>query len=613
MSSAFDWHGDFLRPEMWLPATTVPQPVDGHTLYIAKDLTVLGGKSGRAVAMSQVDGRVSVLEQSTAVALEHCRVPRTLDAHIDHLARVCSPSSEHARNQVSRLCDQNWLLPCQPEHGDGASISAVVVPTADRPHLLIRTLGSLVENLQRFSRDATIVVVDGSSTFEGVGSTANATAERARSRQSILYAGPETRSNVRSRLIDGGFDRDLVTWLIPDPPPRFAAGGVRNLGTLLTAGQHTMTVDDDVVCDLRTFGSTSTRLALVGHHDPRHSWWFQSRTEAASHGAAEDQDVLAVHESLLGRSLLSTLMKSTPDVDTSQACPHILQANCRPASRVRATWLGVVGDAGVYCPYGGLFSQGDTRNRMAADERVFRLALQSREVARSVLVPTITDEARLMLYCGGIDNSLLVPPFLPIGTGEDLVFGAILRFCDPNAFVAQLPAAVVHDSGRASHFDHPGIRSAEQVRLAEVVLAISRPWALTCPLRDAAGRMRSLARHLTDLSSLSVDDFRAHVRATVIQQKWREAARCDDAQAGPYAYPGYWKRAFDQYRDTTIRSIREHRFDEPIEFKSSAEGNDVDGLQRHMATLGRALDMWPDLWRFAKDNHDELLGLCSNP
>jgi hypothetical protein len=184
-----------------------------------------------------------------------------------------------------------------------------------------------------------------------------------------------------------------------------------------------------------------------------------------------------------------------------------------------------------------------------------------------------------------------------VGFNEDGLFGWTLRVSDPDAFILQLPYAVVHDSARGSRYDHRGIRSASQVRTCEVVQWLCRPWLACCFKRSVAGRLRSLAGFLQMLGEMELAEFRAHLKKTVVEAKCESVSRCDAIQED-FPYPEFWQQALAEYRLALLESLSEPGFYVPVEWKHDDTVDGVVGLQRYLRMYGRALDAWPALWEY---------------
>jgi hypothetical protein len=367
-----------------------------------------------------------------------------------------------------------------------------------------------------------------------------------------------------------------------------------------TAGWRLVTIDDDVVCMLRRPGWCKDGLSLVGHSNPRETLWREDRSESLSAGEAVDGDIFTLHDVILGRTVHEIAATSHGPLDVDRACKHLaMSLHTGKRGRVRASWCGIVGDSAQYCPHWNLFATGTTRELLATDEHMFRLALTSREVIRAVPQVTITDEPDLMTYCAGLDGSRLLPPFNPVGFNEDGLFGAFLRLCDPDAFIGQVPYAIVHDSQRPDRYEHVVPRSAAQVRFTEVLRWLVANWAAACPATAMGERMKDVGRYLCMLAAGDVDELRRRLQGVVAAAKCRLATKCESVLASGVSYPAYWQAELGQYRSAVLKSLDDDGYFVPIEYKDARSTNDaIEGVREHLRMLGRALVVWPDIWAF---------------
>jgi hypothetical protein len=584
-------------------------------LYCAVNCDIFYGSAGEAIISSATSEATVVVDREVAAVVGQCGVPRTLAGHLAHLALRTKPEdTERLRALLEAVTEAGLVRPIAQPVSPVAEpranpISLVTIPTCDRPQMVLRCLESFLAHWESRGPVPTVVVIDGSRTAETAAETRAAVRAAAqRTAGSIKYVGPDQRSRMRAASVRAGCDPDLVTWLIPDVPPRYAAGAARNVGLLVSAGRRLMTVDDDVVCSIRVRAPGGVSgVSFVGHVEPRETSYCDNRAVAMGAGVAADVDLLGEHAQLLGQPL-ETLGHRGGPIDLAQACRHLVRAIDNTGSgHVRVSWTGIAGDSAAYCPDGVLFNTGADRSALVGDPVLFETALKTREVFRAVRRVTVTDESRLMLYCAAIDNEQLLPPFQPTGFNEDGLFGWTLRACDSGAFVAQLPLAVTHDSARSSTYEHTGSLSASQVRTAEVLQWLCRPWGAACHTRSVPARMRSLGECLSHLAGMDREAFRQHLKRTVVEAKWQASERCLALQKD-FDYPPFWRRAFADYRETQLRSMSAPGFYVPIEWIHAGLLDGVAALQNHLGMYARALAAWPELWNVWRSvDSDDLL------
>jgi hypothetical protein len=593
-------------------ATVEPNQREVDT-YIAVECDVYFGPSDVAIVRTGVEPRPRVVPKAVGLALETCVLPNTLRRHVDRVASVCGIQVADAEAVVCDLVAQGLMCEYKKRAGHDLTneipehTKTVGIVTADRPRLLRCALTSCLDHCRHVTQDAAIIVADGSRTqaaaYANEEVVRTMSAERA---AQVMYVGAARRKEVRQAAIRAGCAADVAHWILPEPPNAYAAGAVRNLLMLRTAGWRVVTVDDDVVCVLRRPGWCKDGLSLVGHSNPRETTWRQERSESLSAGEAVDGDVFTLHDVILGRTVHEIAATSRGPLDVDRACRHLaVSLRTGKRGRVRASWCGIAGDSAQYCPHWNLFATGATRELLATDEHMFRLALTSREVIRAVPQVTITDEPDLMTYCAGLDGSRLLPPFNPVGFNEDGLFGAFLRLCDPDALVGQVPYAIVHDSQRPARYEHVVPRSAAQVRLTEIVRWLVANWAAACPAIAIGERMKDLGRYLCMLASDDVDELRRRLQGVVTVAKCRLAAKCESVLASGSPCPAYWRTELGRYRNAVLKSLDDDGYFVPIEYKNAASLSDaIAGVREHLRMLGQTLIVWPDIWAFMASENE---------
>jgi hypothetical protein len=356
--------------------------------------------------------------------------------------------------------------------------------------------------------------------------------------------------------------------------------------------------DDDVVAELWSANARSEGLVVGGHTDIR-EWRFHTSRDTVTSGMLSSPiDITTAHAVALGESLGSLLSRSAGDVEYGNACSHMITALGSSDQRtVRVTFAGVVGDSARYCSHGLLFKSGPVAEQLYNDAELFDKAVTHREV--SVVTPKllVTHDMSCSSYCIGIDNTSLMPPFMPLGRNEDGVWESTLTFVDPIALCAHLPWAVRHDSGRPPRYEEL-MTSARHSRIADFLLfAVTRiaPTTLTTTISD---RMRHLGHLLCDAAALSSDDFRAllmEAKLSLLSQALMRA----DAQAGGQ-YPEHWRHAIEAYRRTFLENVQRPDYFLPIEFAGESVDRGFERMRQYIERFGELLIWWPTMWEEAR-------------
>lgn len=584
-----------------------------HAVYRAAATTVHRVDDHLTLLTSDLWHGVVPVETAALTVLRCCQQERTLDAHANYAARELHVDTEAvletltglvARGLLRAVADMPRDSPRYPPSSTPLDCLAIV--TADRPARLERCLTSYVDYIRARHLRLRVLVVDGSCGREHREATERCVEVVSRSRGvAIEYQGADARLIQRQNAHTRGVQRSTMDWLMPEAPTWRGAGATRNQLLLATAGERVLTVDDDTVCRPWRPADAASGSALIGHVDPNDTKTFPTRAEAVADALTTSGDLLAGHEALLGSPLATFAGSPGTKRHLDDVCRHLLPVldGMRPAWRVRATWSGLAGDAGTYCPYRLLFATGPTRDRLASAENRFRLAFFSREVVRSVRCATVTDEPWFMGYCATLDNTALLPPFVPFGTNEDGLFGAMLRMCDPNAFIGQVPVGIVHDSARGPTYDDRRIPSASDLRITDVLLQLSRMYTDGCVSAVPEERLRGLGRHLIECGRLEVRAWRALLTRLGVEAKRRLLVAADSTLASGFPYPVYWRAALRRYQQAVLESLLSPTFYVPVDYQTcSTIDQSLARFQADVAAFGEALIAWPDVWEMGRQH-----------
>jgi hypothetical protein len=474
-------------------------------------------------------------------------------------------------------------------------ITTVGLVTADRPALVSRSLESLVHHCDAYGHRPRFLVIDGSQQRAHQTATAAAVSAVVTARgHDATYVGPSEAKRFVAELT-----KDVGPSPVGLPG---SAGANRSLLLLLTSGEHILTVDDDVVCDTWTLSGQTDGLSLMGHQQELlETAFWPSRAAALAAIRRTPADLLAAHGSLLGQSLRSLIATSRKPVDLTRGCGHLRSALAAGDSLVvRATFAGLAGDAGTYCPHRLLFSAAPLRDHLWAHRSTFMTALTSREVSRIGATRIVTHDCSCMATCMGLANNTLVPPFMPIGRNEDGLFGAMLAACDRSVVFGHVPLGIIHDSDRPSERAGTQMLSATQTRLSELIMSLGlRPSSSEVAAAPAAA-MRRVGQAMGELGQMNIRDLQERVMAVTVEARGRELAQASRAADHPRC-PDYWREGLNEYRRHFLRSMARPEFFLPVEFHrlGSVEAG-YGALREFLQAFGFLVASWPELWQRAR-------------
>lgn len=582
----------YCSSDLYYPAHVVSAPRDDSRLLIL-------GEADVVIDVDRSVGRIILA----------CRGIRPLGAHARSLVEAGLVSSPKvAQEVVSSLRTIGVLRPFRslgsrpPRAHLVSPISTVVIATANRPRTLKRCLESLAHHCREHGEAPRLLVVDGSpGRTVRAANRSNLATVAARWNHPAEYVGGDEAASLFRQTLEAELPRYLYDFACR--PGRVGAN--RNLGLLLTAGEHILMIDDDVTCDVWSSATPGHALDVTAHTDPADTQFFPSRPAAVGSVRTSDVSLLAAHSSLLGASLQTVLGRFDGSYVLETACSHIADLLQTPDDTlVDVTMSGLVGDAGVHCQYAHLFSTGRTRALMTAQRSIYRLALTSREVVRSTDRYVVTHGSHCMATCMGLANIVVAPPFMPLGRNEDGAFGAVRSFLSPSSFSGYIPYGILHDSHRASAYPPDAMPSASYIRLATVL-----KWLADTASRHVASarfrdRVEALVSLMTDVAMRDDDAMSSFVAAGLMQRQARKLAATSDIIRQTDKYPRHWRLDAARYRDCLLERMRRPGFFVPIEFRRSGlRSRQCQRLRSFLHSYAATLAAWPALWQLCQSRN----------
>ncbi|NBC30015.1 MAG: hypothetical protein GVY29_08485, partial [Spirochaetes bacterium] len=401
--------------------------------YRAFDLSVSQIGKDKLLIRSRRSGNAAIFTSSQARMLLRCNSFKTLSDHVSTLRReikndhtedtnslrakimrwairiaqendfeipVRSEELETLKDQFSLFVKDGFLISeadvhseifeliSQPSSRTESSnlISTIGIATSNRTKHLEHALESYIENSKRHRRNPSFVIVDDSEE-EDMCEETRRVLRRSRERYDaeILYADRERRALFADKLARRA--------ALPLEITRFALLGDKRFGMTYGAAVNTLllhgigdlilVVDDDTVCKPVMPPKSSLALALTSRADPNEYWFFETRGAALGAGTSADDDLLGLHQELLGRTLRSCISEAYGDgMDIGDMSPRFLEKLHQPGAKVGATFCGTVGDPGSEATIHRLFSTDTTFHRLTHSPRQYSSKLTTHEVLK---------------------------------------------------------------------------------------------------------------------------------------------------------------------------------------------------------------------------------------
>jgi hypothetical protein len=474
-------------------------------------------------------------------------------------------------------------------------VDSLVLITRDRPAALRRALDSYARSLtlEASVKPCVQMKVFDDSRDPDVASRNKRLCDRASRRYgiNISYVGFAQRAGMATALVRNG---------CPPAVARFAVlgsgltvGANRNAVLLETQGEMAISADDDTECISANMETGAS---------PR--WLDRSGRFDADPAYPCTLDTFPTRRALLQ----SRVFAATPPASTSASWLGWSTAEIFPdgsgcgstnaGRRVVLTLPGLAGDCGWKHPGLYLWLSGPSYRRLTSSPAHYQQAMSSREVIRCVRRPTITPELSNMTgACFGFDNRGALPPFPPIGRGQDVIFGMLLARSRPDAAIAHLPHAVLHSPIEPRTFtaaDVCGVGAG--VDLCTVLAAC------LCGCSPGTG-LSAAADALSAIAAAPEPDADQRLREAVIAFTRRRLERLHTGWIARRRFEP-WRRDVSSVVRAWTLAVREPSYHLPVEFSKAASYADarratVRFLDRYATLLRQWCDVI-DLYRRLK-------------
>jgi len=395
-------------------------------------------------------------------------------------------------------------------------IEMVGIPTRNRPALLKRLLMGLAENLRRFERKVEVLVVDDSDSMQM--QVANCEVISALADDSFLrirYGNRDTRNRFASQLArESGVSEEVVSFALAnntDYP--VSTGATRNAILLESAGHCVLYLDDDIQCRLAAIPGSREGVAFQA--DPLKTWFFAHPDDIETCYFTAD-DLLGLHEKVLNidQNVARTRNLDGAPVDISGLSSRFLNRIEKGNAAVAVSLMGIVGDSGLDDPLVYYILGTETLSRLTKTAELYHAALTNRQILRGPQSICVSDQCECHSGCMGIDNIDLLPPFMPVMRGQDLVFGSLVVKCVPGGLFGVVPRAILHRPAERREF----AQNAAPHRVGKFMTGETLGFLIggeSFRGLSRGGLIRTLGARLQELEDQDVHDLQMHIRSAV--------------------------------------------------------------------------------------------------
>jgi hypothetical protein len=257
--------------------------------------------------------------------------------------------------------------------------------------------------------------------------------------------------------------------------------------------------------------------------------------------------------------------------------------------------MGIAGDSAIDNPIPYFIASEASFARLTASAEIYQMAMRSRMILRGPTRRTLSPITQGLSYCMAVDNTEILPPFLPVCRGEEAVFVALVNRCIPGALFGSIPRAIVHQPFE-QRFYPPGVAID---RAGKLVASTTLAGVIASEQVDgacAAGRMRALGGRLRELSLLDRAAFPARIKSAVAPALISQLRRLSRIALSRIGDSDPWRPDISAMVDGYLRSLNERDHSVPLDLER-AFGADVGRVRFRtlLGELGSLLQAWPDI------------------
>lgn len=312
-------------------------------------------------------------------------------------------------------------------------ITTICISTCNRPEQLRSSLSGLINHLEKYNRSPRILIVDDSEDIQSAQQSREIISSYfPKYKGEIEFMDRNDRKNMASKIAEEkNIPEETMNFaLCGDKVSPTTAGSSQNTFLLKTRGEKILMIDDDVV--YRFFSPIKKEeLPFFSIENPNEYWFLKDKeTPPTSLFKTVEVDLLSAHENMLGKKASEILGEDTPD--------YIKDLE------IIDTYMGAYGDSPMESHIPLLLLPQVQKKLKNISLEEYKIIKETRRIIQTPLSPTVYQGTMCISMVMGVDNRGPIPPFLPNGRGQDLVFGTTRYTAFPSKLSAYIPLLIEH-------------------------------------------------------------------------------------------------------------------------------------------------------------------------
>jgi hypothetical protein len=581
---------------------------------------MLAGPAGSVVLHRTRGDRRLIVQPDVAEALRLCAPFRSIQSHTRNIVEAIPDLKEHTAHTTQTLqnladaglfesSEDCWRrLTASNLPSDSNMAARIFVLTCDRPAALNRLLSGLREYPLPKAVEG-IWIIDDSRQAEHLRENAaiiNLQAEGAA--VPVVHVDVSKREDLIQHLKRALPEQaESIDWLIDRSHwgRRIATyGQARNVALLLSVGKRALVLDDDIVPQAIAPPRSGATLRFRTPNE-REAMFYPSKAALMQHALPLAESPLAMMLDSLGQPLAKLLTRHLSGHQALSGFDGELLDRHSGESRVLLGQCGSWGDVGT-SDGTWIFNLPKASIKRLLDSDV-PLIQQLSTAAQwmGYRGPVLTQYGTLSQMTG-IDHRALLPPYIPAGRGEDVLFGILLQRLHPDSAVWNESWAIRHEpmEDRADR----GALTPLSVTPGTALLAdwLGREpqdqWGLS-----AEQRLRGIAEQVQRLAVMDAEPLESLIRQELVSKRSTLLNRCMEHLTQVEAIsdlPGAadWQQFLERSRDQLVTEIQTPE-SQPLNDRLTASSlPSLEALRAHSQQFANALSGWSEICEAAK-NH----------
>ena len=596
---------------------TPAQKPKNEPLWSFNRTDMLPGPGNTVILHALHSGAGMLVQPDVARALELCGPFRSLEAHTRHVTTLLpalTAHKEHTHQTLMGIAQQGLMESSEAAWKRIASTAStsdkeqrcrLFILTCDRPQALKRLLKPLIPQLSIERTEGVWIIDDSRSSHYTSENISILESERGGSAVPLHYFGEDARASLIDELSRAVPEHtDSINWLLQratwGDTPTYGIG--RNIALLLSVGQTALVLDDDTLPEAVSPPKTpgSLRFAEMNH---REAIFYPSSEALERHALVLPDSPVSLMQDSVGIPLGVLAKRHLKHAGALEGMSGALISRYNPDSRVVLSQCGSWGDSGTSGLNWLLALPIKSVKTLLAAGPTLHESLSPMNCWAGHSGPAITPFASMSQWTG-IDHTTLVPPYLPAGRNEDLLFGIMLQRLQPEAAVFNGDWAIKHKPLCERQLD-----STDSVNV-EVGISLLADWLGKEP-KDQIGltperRLVGLGEEVLRLTEMHHGD-RCHLiqrqlvgrRTALLNQCMSHIELLKSLESLPGA--ASWQQFLSDSRDRLYSEIQSPPSIDGDADTGEQASIDFDWLEDHGRRFSAALKAWPTLRQAAQE------------